>query len=113
MAADSRDSSTERAVFRCPTCGASLEVVDAPSVTCKYCGNFVPVPPELRPHKPQQPQVVIQQVDFSSPQYGEATRAGRSLGCVIGIVVLLITIGAIGFSIFATQSTISSVQTVL
>jgi hypothetical protein len=87
-----------------------LEVVDAPSVKCKYCGNTVPVPQELRPHKPQ---VVIQQVDFSSPQYVEATRAGRSIGCIIAVVVLVITIGAIGFGIFASQSAITSVQTTL
>ena len=82
MATDARDSSGTE-LFRCPTCGASLEVVDAPSVKCKYCGNPVPVPPELRPHKPQ---VVIQQVDFSAPQYAEATKAGRSVGCVIAVV---------------------------
>ena len=97
-------------MFRCPTCGALLEVVDAPSVKCKYCGNPVPVPPELRPHKPQ---VVIQQVDFSAPQYAEATKASRSVGCVIAVVVLMITIGAIGVGLFASQSAITSVQTVL
>jgi sugar lactone lactonase YvrE len=110
MASEARDSSSEVELFRCPTCGASLEVVDAPSVKCKYCGNTVPVPQELRPHKPQ---VVVQQVDFSSPQDVEATRAGRSIGCIIAVVVLVITIGAIGFGIFASQSAITSVQTTL
>lgn len=113
MAADSRDSSSGTELFRCPTCGASLEVVDASSVRCKYCGNPVPVPPELRPHKPQQPQVVIQQVDFSSPQYVEAAKASRSVGCVIATAVLIITIGALGAGLFASQSAITSVQTVL
>jgi hypothetical protein len=89
-----------------------LEVVDAPSVKCKYCGNFVPVPPELRPHKPQQPQVVIQQVDFGASQYVEATKAGRSLGCLISGIVLLITIAAIGFAVYSSQSVMTSVQTV-
>ena len=97
MASDARDSSSGVELFRCPTCAATLEVVDAPSVKCKYCGNTVPVPPELRPHKPQ---VVIQQVDFSSPQYAEATKAGRSIGCVIAVVVLVITIGAIGLGLY-------------
>ena len=109
MASDVRGSSGVD-LFRCPSCGAALEVVDAPSVTCKYCGNAVPVPAELRPH---QPQIVIQPVDWGAPEYGQPTRASRSLGCVIIAVVLVITIGAIGFGIFASQSAITSVQTVL
>ena len=113
MASDSRDSSSGTALFRCPTCGASLEVVDAPSVNCKYCGNPVPVPPELRPHQPPQPQVVIQQVDFSSPQYAQTTKASRNVGCVIIAVILAITFGAIGFGLFASRSAITSVQTAL
>src|SRR5512139_390847 len=110
MASDARDSSSGVELFRCPTCAATLEVVDAPSVKCKYCGNTVPVPPELRPHKPQ---VVIQQVDVSSPQVVEATKAGRSIGCIIAAVVLVMTIGALGFGAFASQSAITRVQSVL
>ena len=110
MASDARDSSSGVELFRCPTCAAALEVIDAPSVKCKYCGNAVPVPPELRPHKPQ---VVIQQVDFGSPQVVEATKTGRNIGCIIVAVVLLLTIGAIGFGVFASQSAITSVQSVL
>ncbi len=110
MASDERDSPSEGELFRCPTCGAALEVVDAPAVTCKYCGNTIPVPPELRPQKPQ---VVIQQVDFSPPQYAEAAKTGRSIGCVIAVVVLVITIGAIGFGLYASQSAITGVQSAL
>jgi streptogramin lyase len=110
MTADSRDSSSGTEVFRCPTCGAMLEVVDAPSVKCKYCGNPVPVPAELRP---QQPQVVIQQVDFSSPQYVEATKASRSIGCLITVVILVFTFGLVGYALFTSQSAITSVQTAL
>ena len=110
MPSDARDSSSEVELFRCPTCAATLEVVDAPSVKCKYCGNTVPVPAELRPH---QPQVLIQQVDFSSQQYAEASKAGRSIGCVIAVVILIISIGAVGVGLFATQSAVTSVQTVL
>jgi outer membrane protein assembly factor BamB len=110
MASDARDSSSEVELFRCPTCAATLEVVDAPSVKCKYCGNTVPVPAELRPHKPQ---VVIQQVDFSSPQYTEASKAGRSIGCAIAVIVLIISIGAVGVGLFASRSAFDSVQTVL
>lgn len=110
MASDARDSSSGVELFRCPTCAATLEVVDAPSVKCKYCGNTVPVPQELRPH---QPQVVIQQVDFSSPQYVEATKAGRSIGCIIAVVVLVITIGAVGVGLYASQSAMTTVQTAL
>jgi outer membrane protein assembly factor BamB len=109
MASDARNSS-EVELFRCPTCAATLEVVDAPSVKCKYCGNTVPVPAELRPHKPQ---VVIQQVDFSSPQYVEATKASRSIGCIITAVILVITLAAVGFGLYASQSAFTSVQTVL
>jgi outer membrane protein assembly factor BamB len=108
MAADMRDSS-EVELFRCPTCAATLEVVDAPSVKCKYCGNTVPVPAELRPHKPQ---VVIQQVDFSS-QYAPVSKTGRGLGCAIAVIVLVISIGAVGVGLFASQSAITSVQSVL
>jgi sugar lactone lactonase YvrE len=110
MTSEARDSSSEVELFRCPTCAATLEVVDAPSVKCRYCGNSVPVPPELRPHKPQ---VVIQQVDYSAPQYVEAAKAGRNIGCIIAVVVLVITIGAIGFGLYASQSAITSVQSVL
>ena len=110
MAPDARDSSSEVQLFRCPTCAATLEVIDAPSVKCRYCGNTVPVPPELRPHRPQ---VVIQQVDFSSPQYAEATQAGRSIGCIITALVLVITIGAIGFGLYASKSAITGMQSVL
>jgi sugar lactone lactonase YvrE len=110
MAFDARDSSSGVELFRCPTCAATLEVVDAPSVKCKYCGNTVPVPAELRPHKPQ---VIIQQVDFSSPQYAEASKAGRSIGCAIAVIVLIISIGAVGVGLFASQSAITSVQSVL
>jgi len=110
MTSDLRDSSSGTELFRCPTCGASLEVVDAPSVKCKYCGNPVPVPPDLRPQKSQ---VVIQQVDFSSPQVVEATKASRSVGCVITAVIMVIILGALGVGLFASQSAITSVQTVL
>jgi hypothetical protein len=105
---DARDSSGVE-LFRCPTCAATLEVVDAPSVKCKYCGNTVPVPPDLRPHKPQ---VVIQQVDFSS-QYTPVNKTGRGIGCAIALIVLIISIGAVGVGLFATQSAVTSVQTVL
>jgi sugar lactone lactonase YvrE len=109
MASDEHATS-EVELFRCPTCGAALEVVDAPSVKCKYCGNTVPVPSELRPH---QPQVVIQQVDYSAPQYAQANKTGRGIGCAIAVIVLIISIGAVGVGLFASQSAITSVQTVL
>jgi streptogramin lyase len=109
MASDARDSS-EVELFRCPSCAATLEVVDAPSVKCKYCGNTVPVPADLRPDKPQ---VIMQRVDFSLPQVVETTKAGRGIGCAIAVIVLIITIGAVGVGLFASQSAITSVQTVL
>jgi sugar lactone lactonase YvrE len=57
--------------------------------------------------------VVIQQVDYGLPQTVEATKVGRSIGCIIAVVVLVITIGAIGFGLYASQSAITSVQSVL
>jgi len=56
---------------------------------------------------------VIQQVDFSSPQVVEATKASRSVGCVITAVIMVIILGALGVGLFASQSAITSVQTVL
>ena len=109
MPSDMRDSS-EVELFRCPTCAATLEVVDAPSVKCKYCGNTVPVPPELRPQKPS--QVVVQHVDYSQG-YAQASKAGRSVGCVIAVLVIGITIASIGFALYASQSAIFGVQRVL
>jgi streptogramin lyase len=108
MATDAHDSSGTE-LFRCPTCGASLEVVDAPSVKCKYCGNPVPVPPDLRPQKPQ---VVIQQVDYSQ-EYAPASKAGRGLGCTIAIVVLGMALAGVGFAMYASQSAIFRVQSAL
>ena len=109
MASDARDSSSEVELFRCPTCAATLEVVDAPSVKCKYCGNSVPVPPELRPHKPQ---MIVQQVDYSQ-EYAQASKASRGIGCTIVAFVLALTLGGIGFALYASQSAIFGVQSVL
>jgi sugar lactone lactonase YvrE len=100
-------------LFQCPSCGAKLEVVDAPSVTCKYCGNSVPVPPELRPQKPQ---VIIQQIPTQMPDftpYTPAARSGQRLGCIITVIILVITIGAIGSAVFISQSAITTVSNVL
>ncbi len=101
-------------LFQCPSCGAKLEVVDAPAVTCKYCGNSVPVPPELRPQKPQ---VIVQQIETQIPEViaysTQAARTGQRVGCIITIVVLVITLAAIGFAVFMSQSAISTVSNVL
>ncbi|HEY4720618.1 MAG TPA: hypothetical protein VII92_02125, partial [Anaerolineae bacterium] len=91
-------------LFQCPTCGATLEVQDVPSVKCKYCGNNVPVPAQYRT---TQPQVIIQQmpevmlqptIDYSAP-YTRAARSGQRAGCIITAVILIITFGAIGLGL--------------
>lgn len=56
-------------VFKCPACGAGLEVKgDASHVECPYCGNTIVVPASLRPphpgphaHAPQHTTVVVVQ----------------------------------------------------
>jgi sugar lactone lactonase YvrE len=95
-------------MFRCPSCGAALDVVDAPSVTCKYCGNSVPVPAHLRPRR-SEPQVVIQTttVDLSS-QYGEVVRGSQRMGCIISIVVLLLIAGVTAVVLFSAQGAITT-----
>lgn len=100
---------TSAKLFRCPTCGASLDVVDAPSITCKYCGNSVPIPAHLRPQRPQmvQPQVIIQTPSFDlSPQYTEAVRSSQRIGCIITAVILLFVGGIVVFSLLSAQGAI-------
>jgi len=106
MSRDAEDAPHTPTLFRCPSCGASLEVVDAPAVTCKYCGTNVPVPASLRP---QTPQVIIQTstVDYS-PQYAEAVRAGQRFGCIFTIVLLLIIGGIAVFALVSSQTAIHS-----
>jgi len=96
-------------LFRCPSCGAALEVVDAPSVTCKYCGSHVPVPADLRPQKPQIPHIVIQTpgVDYSQ-QVGRVTRTGQRAGCIIAVVVLLLIGGITIFALSTVQTAVNS-----
>jgi len=99
-------------LFRCPSCGASLEVVDAPSVTCKYCATNVPVPNELRPHRPPmfQPQVIIQPaaVDYSE-QYTQAVRGSQRFGCILTIVILLLVGGITVFALVSSQAAIGNI----
>lgn len=98
-------------VFQCPSCGSSLEVVDAPSVTCKYCGNSVPVPAHLRPQKPQviQPQVIVQQAPDYSQQYAQAVRGGQRFGCIFTLLLLLLIGGITVFALVSSQTAISTV----
>jgi sugar lactone lactonase YvrE len=86
-------------------------VVDAPSVTCKYCGNSVPVPAKYRPHKPQQPPIVIQQPvipTYSTEQFDRAMRSSSRYGCIITVVILLFVGGIVVFSLLSAQGAINS-----
>ncbi len=56
--------SARQHLIKCPACGASVEVADAPAVQCRYCGSSVPIPAEFRPQKPQ---VIIQRIE--TPDY--------------------------------------------
>lgn len=106
MSANPPDS-TRRQLLKCPACGASVEVADAPSVQCRYCGSSVPVPAEYRPHKPQ---VIIQQITTSdyTQQYAQAVKTSSRAGCVITVVILVLTFGIVGYALFAAQSTVTS-----
>jgi hypothetical protein len=107
MSANPPDSARQHLV-KCPSCGASVEVADVPAVKCRYCGTSVPVPAEFRPQKPQ---VIIQQItpDYTQ-QYTQAVKTSSRAGCVITVVILVLTLGIVGYSLFAATS---SVQTVL
>lgn len=96
-------------LIKCPACGASVEVADAPTVECRYCGSRVPVPAEYRPSKPP---VIIQQItppDYPQ-QYARAVKTNSRAGCVITVVMLVLTFGIVGYVLFAAQS---SIQTLL
>lgn len=114
MSTNPQEGSSRPQLLQCPTCGAKLEVIDAPTVTCKYCGNSVAVPAELRP---QQPQVIIQRIEPQIPDYTryatQVTRAGSRVGCIITVIILVFTLGAIGFAFYMSQSALNSVSTVL
>ncbi len=105
-------SATPPQLIKCPSCGATVEVVDAPSVQCRYCGTLVPIPAEYRPQKPQ---VVIQQVDTTAyTDYArQMSQSGRRVGCIITVVVLVFTLGIVGYSLFAATTTITSSVTIV
>ena len=102
-------SDKDQLTFRCPSCGASLEAVDALSVTCRYCGNSVPVPAHLRSQPAASaPQIVIQPMEYTE-EYARTVRSSQRLGCIIAVVVLLFVGGIVAFTLFSTTSTIQTV----
>ncbi len=104
----STDSPSDARLLKCPSCGATIEVVDAPSVQCRYCGSNVPIPAEYRPQPPQ-PRVIIQRVE-TPIDYTKAATASSRAGCLIGAVIVVITLGIIGFSFLSsTHSPLSAV----
>ncbi len=80
----------------CPNCGAAVEFLrDHATAKCRYCGQSVPVPAELRV------QAAPAALRFQTPetvtvQFGEAapTRKGSRLGCtlLIGFVVFMVLV---------------------
>lgn len=105
------DESSKVELFRCPSCGSSLEVQDAPSVTCKFCGSSVPVPARYRSQ--QQPQAQIPQFVIQTPSYTpsiEITQSSSRAGCVIGIVVAVIIAGVTIFALNSVQDAFSGVS---
>jgi hypothetical protein len=108
MPGNADDASQTVKTFRCPSCGAALEAVDAPAVTCKYCGNSVPVPAHLRPEKPRTPHIVIQTPAYSSEQIEQTVRAGQRAGCVITLVILLFIGGITAFVLLSASRVIDT-----
>ncbi len=109
MSSNPEDTSHMAKLFRCPSCGAALEVVDAPSVTCKYCGSNVPVPAKYRTQQPQAPQVIIQTTtaDYSE-QVAQVVRGSQRMGCIITAVILLFVGGIVAFSLLSAQGAINT-----
>jgi DNA-binding beta-propeller fold protein YncE/DNA-directed RNA polymerase subunit RPC12/RpoP len=87
--------------FKCPNCGAPLDVpdgADVREVECAYCGNSVIVPRELRPEQPQLYQAVVIQ-GFPEISVGDAAtialprpdkKLGRRIACGVWAIILTI-----------------------
>lgn len=108
MSSNDEDASHTARPFRCPSCGSTLEIVDAPAVTCRYCGSHVPVPSRYRTQKAQ-PQIVIQTggMAYSQP-YAEAMRGGRRGGLIITLIILLFIGGITAFVLTTVQSAVNT-----
>ncbi len=104
------DPSSALGVLKCPSCGATVEVIDAPAVQCRYCGSSVPIPAEYRPRPPQ---VIIQRVETPtySVDYTKTVQASSRAGCLIGAVILVLTLGIVAFGFLSTAN--SPLTTVL
>src|SRR5512135_2904262 len=104
------DPSSASGVLKCPSCGATVEVIDAPAVQCRYCGSSVPIPAEYRPRPPQ---VIIQRIETPaySADYTKTVQASSRAGCLVGAVILVLTLGIIAFGFLSTSN--SPLTTVL
>ncbi len=99
-------------VFACPSCGASLTYDGKQTyVKCKYCGNTVIVPEELRPKQApdiQQAPVIMVQVGA-----GHGAVAARRGSPLLVLVILVLVLGSAGLGIFfmtsAVQNTASAI----
>ena len=108
--------SSEPQLFHCPTCGASLPVPDASTVTCQYCGSKVLVPPEYRNQdsvrSPRVSEPIV--IDLASASPADAQVVRRSVGAIVAVIVGLIVLGFIvvgiltAGGIFATTALVSS-----
>jgi DNA-directed RNA polymerase subunit RPC12/RpoP len=115
MGPDSYPSS-EPQLFHCPTCGASLPVPDASTVTCQYCGSQVLVAPEYRnprsTQSSQAPEPIVINLASASPENAQVVR--RSVGAFVAVIVGLIVLGFVVVAIltaggiFATTTLVSS-----
>lgn len=105
MSKNPDDTSQTARLFRCPSCGSALEVVDALAVTCQYCGNSVPVPAKYRPQKPppqQAPPQVIIQTPVYSEQHTPVVRRSPLSGCILTVIILLFVGGIVVVSLLGT-----------
>jgi DNA-directed RNA polymerase subunit RPC12/RpoP len=97
-------------IFKCPSCGASLQAPDEGTTTvCQYCNNTVVVPEEMRPRQAF-PQVTITTgtVDARTAEAlrtaavvtGGATAAGAGCSVLGAVIAVAVAILAVGLGVF-------------
>lgn len=108
-------SSSDPQLFHCPTCGAALPPPgDVASVRCEYCGSNVIVPAEFRRRDAgSTPRVEVGQPVVinlrGADDSGEAiSRGTRTIGGMIGFLIILCLVFSIGGSVLAATGALST-----
>ena len=104
MSNDPQDSMITPQTFQCPTCGTALTIGTEPAVKCPSCGNTVIIPAKYRPQQPQFifPQPVMPATQM--PDINQMVKRSQRTGLIIAVVILVFTIGIVGFSLLVTNS---------